>query len=287
MRDGLWGIVAGTEPEPADRDQRVKYQDRKDRAMGTLILTISTQLLYVLGTPTPTCPRALWTILEGQFQRKSWPNISAKRKKLHGLRMSEGEPVEAHMKALTELMDELSVIDTPIKLPERSMYLLESLPPAMDNLVTAMTGSVEVPAWEVIAERLRTEETKQKSRGVDRRHEEEALTLKKLRHQKGKKKPPKMNHRGITCYGCGKQGHFKSDCPETEAPPKGYGGMAQEESSSEEESDVLVCQALTASMHLGERWIVDSGATSHMCKDRHLIKDLKKTHHQVLVRVGN
>lgn len=287
MRDGLWGIVAGSEPEPVEGDLRVKYQDRKHRALGTLILTISTQLHYVLGNPTPTCPRALWLNLEQQFQRKSWPNISAKRKKLHGLRMTEGESVEGHMKALAELMDELSVIDTPIKLAERSMYLLESLPPAMDNLVTAMTGSVEVPAWDVIAERLRTEEAKQKSRGDDRRHDEEALTLKKLRHLKGKKKPARMDHKGITCFGCNKKGHFKSDCPEKEARPSGYGGMVQEESSSEEESDVLLCHALAASPQLAEMWIVDSGATSHMCKDRHLIKDLKKPHHQVLVKVGD
>lgn len=53
MRDGLWGVVCGSEAEPPEGDLRIKFKDRQHRALGTLILTISTKLHYLLGNPTP------------------------------------------------------------------------------------------------------------------------------------------------------------------------------------------------------------------------------------------
>ena len=120
MREGLWGIVSGAELQPGEGELRVKFREKQEKALGTLILS---QLHYVLGNPLPTCPKALWVTLERKFQRKTWANISEKRKKLHSLHMKEGESVEEHiMRTLTELMDQLSLIDTQIKLEERSMY---------------------------------------------------------------------------------------------------------------------------------------------------------------------
>lgn len=287
MREGLWGIVSGAELQPDEGELRVKFREKQEKALGTLILSVSPQLHYVLGNPLPACPNALWVTLERKFQRKTWANISEKRKKLHSLHMKEGESVEEHMRTLTELMDQLSVIDTPIKLEERSMYLIESLPPSMDTLVTAMSGSVDVPDWDTIAEKLRTEESKQRSRGADLKQEEEALLLKKLAKGRGKKGaiPGKHFHSGIKCYKCGKRGHYKSDCPQTDTPER-YGGLMQEGSSGDEDEDLLLCHALAASPHLADMWVVDSGATSHMCKNKNLIKDYKDLH-QVQVKVGD
>lgn len=109
--------------------------------MGTVILTISTKLHYLLGTPTD--PREVWTLLENQFQKRSWPNVLQRRKKLHSLKLSEGGSVQEHLKQLTELMDELSIVDSPIKADNKVMYLLESLPESMSVLVTALeSGAV-------------------------------------------------------------------------------------------------------------------------------------------------
>ena len=90
----------GSEVEPEQAEARLKYKTRKQRALGTIVLTISTQLHYL-----PTCPVEVWTILA---QRKSWPNVLERRRKLHSLRLKEGESVQAHLKEITELLDELS-----------------------------------------------------------------------------------------------------------------------------------------------------------------------------------
>ena len=56
VREGLWGIVAGTEepPDPAaDAGRYAKYVARKDRALATIVLAVDPTLLYLLGDPHP------------------------------------------------------------------------------------------------------------------------------------------------------------------------------------------------------------------------------------------
>ena len=72
MREGLWGIVAGTEepPDPAtDAAKYAKYILRRDRALATIVLAVDPSLLYLLGDPVD--PAAVWKKLSGQFQKKT------------------------------------------------------------------------------------------------------------------------------------------------------------------------------------------------------------------------
>lgn len=47
MKDGLWGIVSGSEaaPEAAHADRLTKYNTRKDRALATIVLSLDQSLL--------------------------------------------------------------------------------------------------------------------------------------------------------------------------------------------------------------------------------------------------
>ena len=72
MREGLWSIVNATEVSPADgvdEATRQKYEARKDRALATIVLSIDTSLLYLLGEPKD--PVEVWRKLENQFQKKN------------------------------------------------------------------------------------------------------------------------------------------------------------------------------------------------------------------------
>ncbi len=74
IREGLWGIVAGTEacPEEAEAEKYAKFMARKDRALATIVLAIEPSLLYLIGDPED--PAAVWRKLSGQFQKKTWAN---------------------------------------------------------------------------------------------------------------------------------------------------------------------------------------------------------------------
>ena len=159
LKDGLWNILMGTEPKPEtdDVEKRAKFQGRKDKALTTIVLAVDVSLLYLLGEPED--PRVVWEQLAEQFQRKSWANKLALKRKLFAMRMETGGEVQSHVKRLTETLDELSVIDEPVKEEDRVVYLLASLPEEYDMLVTALEASATVPKMSLVLERLRHEES--------------------------------------------------------------------------------------------------------------------------------
>ena len=162
MKEGLWGLVNGTEAEPEAADRRAAYAARKDKALAIIVLAIETKLLYLVGDPVD--PQVVWEKLANQFQKKSWANKLELKRKLFSMKLTNSGSVQEHVKAMTEVLDELSIVDVPVKEEDRVVYLLASLPDSYSMLVTALEANVEVPKLEVVTERLLHEERKQKTR---------------------------------------------------------------------------------------------------------------------------
>ena len=78
-------------------------------------------MLYILGEPED--PIVVWKKLSDQFQKKTWANKLELRRKLHYLRLKEGESVQTHIKVMTELFEGLSVIGDPVKEEDRVVHL--------------------------------------------------------------------------------------------------------------------------------------------------------------------
>lgn len=164
---------------------------------------------------------------------------------------------------------------------DRVVYLLASLPDSFSVLVTALEASTEVPALAVVRERLLHEETKLKSKAI----QEGALTA-------GFKKK-------LRCHFCNKPGHFKKECEEyakSKAPVKSVQVKKKskmgafkvtitpddDNSSDSEHTGLVVQHALSAECNDPHRWILDSGATCHMCNQQSLF-----THYKPLAKPMN
>ncbi len=159
MKDGLWGIVSGTEvaPDEGNAEAFVKYMSRKDSALAIIVLGVDPTLLYMLGDPED--PTEVWRRLQDQFQRKTWSNKLQLRRRLFSLKLRDGEPVHEHIKTMTELFEELAVIGDPVTEEDRVVHLLAGLPASYNVLVTALEAQSEnVPKWELVTERLLHEE---------------------------------------------------------------------------------------------------------------------------------
>ena len=139
MKDGHWEIVSGTETAPEGGDDRAKFQSRHDRALAIIVLSLDPSLLYLLGEPKS--PVDVWKTLSGQFQKKTWSNRLALRRKLHSVRLREGQSVQAHVKNMTEIFDELAIIGDALSDEDRVIYLLASLPETFSMLVTALEAN--------------------------------------------------------------------------------------------------------------------------------------------------
>ena len=132
MKDGLWGIVSGTESAPnreADAERHTKFVSRRDRALALILLSVEPSLLYLIGDPEDLVE--VWKKLLDTFQKKTWANKLELRRKLYTLRLKNGESVQQHIKAMTETFDSFAVIGDPVNEEDRVVHLLASLPESL------------------------------------------------------------------------------------------------------------------------------------------------------------
>ena len=294
---GVWRIVEGTEVAPDEHDVAFrKYSERRDRALATIVLGVKTNLLYLIGSD-PQDPVEVWDKLSNQFQKRTWANKLALRRKLHGLRLRDHESVQEHIKAMVEVFDELAVIGEAIDEEDRVVQILASLPDTYSMLVTALEANAEVPKLEIVTERLLNEERKMKERANSNSSNnsfpgnnsgENALLVSN-----------KFRKDTRTCFYCGKSGHIKAFCDElkkkieeqqeekrkSERANFSYCAQKRDESSDDEyECIALVSEVVNEK---NSKWIVDSAAGSHMCKNKKEFRYLKKLEHPKRVKVGN
>ena len=163
-KDGLWNIVNGTEasPDPDRAEPYAKFIAQRDRALAVIVLSLEPSLLYLIGEPED--PVQVWKKLQDQFQRKTWTNKLHLRRKLYSLKLGDNDSVQNHIKSLTEIFDELSIVGDPIPEEDRVVHLLASLPESFNVLVTALEANPEVPKMDIVVERLLHEERKLKDR---------------------------------------------------------------------------------------------------------------------------
>ena len=106
MKEGLWGIVNRTETPPDDSQayKYAKFMARRDRALAIIALSVDPTLLYLLGDPEN--PVMVLKKLLDQFQKMTWAN----KLELRFITIKRWELVQKHIKAMTEIFDNLSVL---------------------------------------------------------------------------------------------------------------------------------------------------------------------------------
>ena len=293
IKDGLWGIVNGTDTDPgkdAAAEQR-KFLARRDRALAVIVLSVEPSLLYLIGS-NPENPVEVWKKLQDHFQKKTWANKLQLRRKLYSLRLKEGEPVQEHIRKMTKIFEELSVVEDPVSEEDKVVHLLASLPDCFGVLVTALEANSEtIPKMDIVTERLLHEERKLKEKGIVPVTDVDPKALTAERRSK---------RRLITCHFCRKPGHIKRECwklAQLQAA-KGAGKKAERfkhaaNSATRKRADettssgdaLVIGHALAATSK--DIWIVDSGATCHMCNDETFFSELNTLNEPQEVSLGD
>lgn len=271
VKDGLWNIVNGKEtlPEGGSEEARTKFEARRDRALALVVLSLEPSLLYLIGDPQD--PVVVWKLLSNQFQKKTWANRLRLRRRLHSLKLNEGGAVQEHIRQMTEIFQELAVVGDPVGEEDRVVYLLASLPESYDMVVTAFEANSEVPKIEVVTERLLNHEKKQKDRkGTDESESAMAVRSKEIR-----------------CYYCKKLGHIKRNCSAFKQRQNSQTAVPQGANVADDEGEdaIMVTHALKAGHTMN--WIVDSGATCHMCANQEFFVDLQPLGKPMDVTLGD
>lgn len=157
--------------------------------------------------------------------------------------------------------------------------------PILIMFFTALEASEAVPKMEVATECLLHHEKKMKNRPDA--GDEEAMAA---RHQQ-------VLNKGPRCYHCKKFGHIKHNCDkfksflEKKSAKQSVCNVAtaeDEDSSGSESVGLVVRHALAAcSSESHNKWIIDSGATCHMCNCRDTSTNLDVLTQPVEVTLGD
>ena len=168
-----------------------------------------------------------------------------------------------------------------MKEEDRVVHLLASLPESYDMLVTAIETNSDIPKMEVVVERLLHEERKQKDRGDSEQTHPKATTVTRSKE--------------IRCYHCKKLGHIKRDCRALKQKQTPRNKESQQKANKADAGDqwkddkgddaIVVCHALQAGPT--GNWIVDSGATCHMCSNKKLFVELQPLKKPMEVSLGD
>ena len=264
LSKGLWKYVDGTEvlAEGATDAAQRTFRDNSQKALSTIVMAISTPQLYLVTSCES--PRNVWDTLRSHFERRALANKLFLKKKYFRKEMKEDTPMEAHLKEMKELTDKLASIGAAISEEDQVVTLLGSLPPTYSTIVTALEARVDDVSLDFVQQALVHEEQKQKDALKPDSSPDSAL------YSKGGYRP----RRQLVCWGCQEVGHIRRFCPKNRPADKSHKASAAEQCTEEDEYEYAFPMSGTTPNR--EKWIIDSGATSHMTFQKHLLHDYRE-----------
>ena len=298
----LWKYVLESNvlPEDATPQQVAEYNTRSQKALTTIVVSVSSAQMYLL-TSCETAKDA-WKALTSHFECKTLGNKLILKKQYFRSEMIEGTAMEMHLKQMKSLAEKLAAIKSPISEEDQVVTLLGSLPETYQNVVTALEARSEDLTLSYVQQTLLYEEKKRKGPEKLSNQGDAALVSNRQPRGRGKKEIRchlcrELGHikrncpsNKLQCHLCHELGHIRRNCPsekQTSSSSQNFssqgnfsrrknphGATAVQETRQEaRDSDESPNDLFRA----GERndmrndWLVDSGASSHMTRQRHLL----------------
>ena len=200
--------------------------------------------------------------------------------------MKEGTLVDQHLKLMKDITDKLAAIGARVSEEDQVVTLLGRLPRSFATLVTAIEAMDGV-SLDYVQQALIHEEMKQSELSGQLSVAESALTGDFKRN---------MPRDRPKCYGCGVVGHIQRYCPRKRKWHKAK--LAESEKSRQGNSDVDGENVYAAAFMASVRnlkcadkeyylWVIDSGASNHVTKEKHVLTNFQEFEEPENVALGD
>ena len=285
---GLWKLVEGTveladSATPAVRDD---FERKMDKAFSTMVVAIAPAQLYLI-TSTKT-PNEAWRALCNHFERDTLTNRIFLKKKYFRMEMREGSSLQQHLKEMKELTDKLSMINCEISEEDQVVTLLGSLPKSYATLVTTLEARTGQLGLAAVQQALIHEEMKMNNQSSASRDGDSAL-VGAYRKKPREKKVGRSSAYVSRCFRCGQPGHFQRECPNN--PQKQTQQVRRAAHTvrvaGAEDSDECCFTLTHKNGARGDKWLIDSGASSHMSWNKSVLLDYQVLKDKQCVTLGD
>lgn len=284
IRNDMWDFVNGEKPKPElginPKPEEIAAEaawSKEDRkAKSDLILAISpSELSQVRECKTS---REIWLKLESIYASKGPARKATLLKRLTQSKMAEGEDIREYLSNFFDTVDKLKNMEIVINNDLLAVMLLYSLPDSLENFRCAIESRDNLPDIETLRVKI-TEEYDARIRKADGssgalfikhnanvRSKNNSRDNASIRHT-SQNKHEKMSNQIVTykCNICGIRGHKAANC---------FRKKKKQQDTLNITSYIADTEVEDAS---DKRWFLDSGSTTHFCKDKQMMQNLRQT----------
>ena len=230
---------------------------------------------------------AMWSAIRDLFQRKTLLNKLACRRRFYSVKMAGSEKAIAFISRVRQLAADCKAMGVEIDDSDVAMTVLCGLPDKYEHLIVAIDAAAQddMLTLDFVKSRLLQEEQRILDRGGTNHGQDSALV--------NAPQTPVRNHHIPECDHCGRKGHTEPRCWQKypHLKPRRFqkkqSGLvvnavpAPEDINDDSGSDTVIClmaAEIPESIKRASRvdWIIDSGATSHICNDKQMFVNLSQ-----------
>ena len=281
LEDHISDSVSSPPPNDLAYDSWVKA-DAKARAV--IGLTLSDEHLeHVRDCDTAV---SMWSTIVDLFQRKTLLNKLACRRRFYSAKMAASEKAIAFISRVRQIAADCKAMGVNIDDKDIAMTVLCGLPDKYEHLIVAIDAVADddTLTMDFVKSRLLQEEQRILERGNGGAQDAALVNM---------QKPAVRDRQVPECEHCGRKGHTEAKCWQKypHLRPKrvrdNQSGLvvnsvvASEDVKSDSESNNVICLMAAKGPNSIERasradWIIDSGATAHICNDRQMFANLSQ-----------
>ena len=261
-----------------------------EKACGQIRSCLTKEVKYLVKDEE--CAVTLWRTLEEKYLVKSPENRLHAMSQVYGFRMKHGVSMHDHVSRFEKLLADLKNLDEDIKDEVKAMILLHSLPEEYSHFVTTLIYGKSVIVFKDVCTALTSLEIRNNDKNSERASSEALVSrdwaMEKQKKRGGKNSRSKSRSRNIArdeCAFCHEKGHWRKDCPKAQKRD-GKKPAAANMARKDENSDYSLSITPAAYVASSSEWILDTGATYHLCPIKEWFTDFRNLESGAVV-MGN
>lgn len=269
MQRELWDHVTGDALAAVDDNEDIdRYNKRKEKALATIALSVDKeQQEHILDCVTA---KEAWETLKKIFEPQSRPRILQLKKEMVSIQLKQDETMTTYLARIKACNDSLKEAGYENKDEDLAYAMLAGLPESYDGIMMSLANlnDAKFTSTEIRAI-LVSEYDRREARGTKTDHKhKEAYHQSKENPQRGTDR--KKEEKG--CFRCGKQGHIARYC-RTRLNDNVRNNYKPNAQNNYKGKDSLLLEL--NNIKTNDTWILDSGATNHVCRYRNRFHNYK------------